>query len=113
LLLLLALGLWRRRGAALATSAVVTPSQAFVTTLRNPKAIVFALGIAVAGKSADGRADAKRFSVNYSARRIDKFEVINEPSLAAEQAATCRNWRVLRGLAASSHVGGHVNAWSR
>jgi threonine/homoserine/homoserine lactone efflux protein len=44
-LLLLAARLWRRGGAALATGAVVTPRQVFVTTLLNPKAIVFALGI--------------------------------------------------------------------
>jgi threonine/homoserine/homoserine lactone efflux protein len=44
-LLLLALRLWRRGGASLATGAVVTPVQVFLTTLLNPKAIVFALGI--------------------------------------------------------------------
>ena len=44
-LLLLAVRLWRRGGAALATGAVITPRQVFVTTLLNPKAIVFALGI--------------------------------------------------------------------
>ncbi len=44
-LLFLALRLWRRGGAALATGAVVTPRQVFTTTLLNPKAIVFALGI--------------------------------------------------------------------
>jgi threonine/homoserine/homoserine lactone efflux protein len=44
-LLLLALRLWRRRGSPLATGAVVTPNLVFVTTLLNPKAIVFALGI--------------------------------------------------------------------
>jgi threonine/homoserine/homoserine lactone efflux protein len=44
-LLSLALRLWRRGGAALATGAVVTPRQVFVTTLLNPKAIVFALGV--------------------------------------------------------------------
>ncbi|MBV1800428.1 LysE family translocator [Siccirubricoccus sp. G192] len=44
-LLSLALRLWRRGGAALATGAVVTPCQVFVTTLLNPKAIVFALGV--------------------------------------------------------------------
>ncbi len=51
-LLLLALRLWRRGGAALATGAVVTPRQVFVTTLLNPKAIVFALGIVPFGASA-------------------------------------------------------------
>lgn len=44
-LLLLALRLWRRGGAAPASGAVVTPAQVFLTTLLNPKAIVFALGI--------------------------------------------------------------------
>ncbi|WP_149538009.1 LysE family translocator [Siccirubricoccus phaeus] len=44
-LLLLALRLWRHGGAVLATGAVVMPRQVFVTTLLNPKAIVFALGI--------------------------------------------------------------------
>lgn len=44
-LLLLARRLWRHGGAVLATGAVVTPRQVFVTTLLNPKAIVFALGI--------------------------------------------------------------------
>jgi threonine/homoserine/homoserine lactone efflux protein len=44
-LLLLAVRLWRRGGTALATGAVITPRQVFVTTLLNPKAIVFALGI--------------------------------------------------------------------
>lgn len=44
-LLLLAIGLWRRGGVALSAGAAVTPSQVFVTTLLNPKAIVFALGV--------------------------------------------------------------------
>ena len=44
-LLLLALRLWRRGGAALASGMVVAPRQVFVTTLLNPKAIVFALGV--------------------------------------------------------------------
>ena len=44
-LLLLAVRLWRRGGAALATGVVIMPRQVFVTTLLNPKAIVFALGI--------------------------------------------------------------------
>ncbi len=44
-LLLLALRLWRRGEAALTTGAAVTPRQVFVTTLLNPKAIVFALGV--------------------------------------------------------------------
>lgn len=44
-LLVLAWRLWRRGGAALAAGAVVTLRQVFVTTLLNPKAIVFALGV--------------------------------------------------------------------
>lgn len=44
-LLLLALRLWRRGGVALATETLVTARQVFVTTLLNPKAIVFALGV--------------------------------------------------------------------
>ncbi|MFO1070517.1 MAG: LysE family transporter [Geminicoccaceae bacterium] len=44
-LLVLAWRLWRRGGADLATDALVTPRQVFVTTALNPKAIVFALGI--------------------------------------------------------------------
>jgi threonine/homoserine/homoserine lactone efflux protein len=44
-LLWLAVRLWRRGGAALALGTVVTPAQVFVTTLLNPKAIIFALGI--------------------------------------------------------------------
>jgi threonine/homoserine/homoserine lactone efflux protein len=44
-LLSLALQLWRRGGATLAAGAVVTPRQIFVTTLLNPKAVVFALGV--------------------------------------------------------------------
>lgn len=44
-LLLLALRLWRRGGAAPASGAAVTPGQVFLTTLLNPKAIVLALGI--------------------------------------------------------------------
>ena len=44
-LLLLALRLWRRGASAMATGGVVTPAQVFITTLLNPKAIVFALGI--------------------------------------------------------------------
>ena len=44
-LLLLAVRLWRGGRAALATGALVTPAQVFLTTLLNPKAIVFALGI--------------------------------------------------------------------
>lgn len=44
-LLWLAIGLWRRGGAALALGRAVTPAQVFVTTLLNPKAIIFALGI--------------------------------------------------------------------
>ncbi|MDB5413623.1 MAG: Lysine exporter protein [Rubritepida sp.] len=44
-LLLLAVRLWRRGGAAWTLGNVVTPAQVFVTTLLNPKAIIFALGI--------------------------------------------------------------------
>lgn len=44
-LILLAVRLWRRGGVSLASGAVVTPSQVFVTTLLNPKALVFALGV--------------------------------------------------------------------
>lgn len=44
-LLLLAVRLWRRGKATLRTAALVTPVQVFLTTLLNPKAIVFALGI--------------------------------------------------------------------
>lgn len=45
-LLLLAVRLWRRGALAGALrGAVVTPAQVFVTTLLNPKALVFALGI--------------------------------------------------------------------
>ncbi|MBB5692798.1 LysE family transporter [Muricoccus pecuniae] len=43
-LLLLAAKLWRR-GAVDLSTAPVTPRQVFVTTLLNPKAIVFALGV--------------------------------------------------------------------
>jgi threonine/homoserine/homoserine lactone efflux protein len=45
-LFVLAVRLWRRGGAALAAGGrVVTPRQIFTTTLLNPKAIVFALGV--------------------------------------------------------------------
>jgi threonine/homoserine/homoserine lactone efflux protein len=44
-LLSLAIRLWRRGGAALAMGAVVTLRQVFITTLLNPKAIVFAFGV--------------------------------------------------------------------
>lgn len=44
-LLYLAVRLWRRGRAGPATGAVVTRRQVFVTTLLNPKAIVFALGV--------------------------------------------------------------------
>ena len=44
-LLLLAVRLWRRGGAALVDGGVVTPRQVFTTTLLNPKAVVFALGV--------------------------------------------------------------------
>ena len=52
-LLLLALRLWRRGEAALPTGAIVTPTQVFLTTLLNPKAIVFALGILPFGAGRD------------------------------------------------------------
>lgn len=52
-LLVLAVRLWRRGGAALATGAVVTSRQVFVTTLLNPKAIVFALGVVPFGAGRD------------------------------------------------------------
>jgi threonine/homoserine/homoserine lactone efflux protein len=44
-LILLAIRLWRYGGAIQHRDAVVTPRQIFVTTLLNPKAIVFALGV--------------------------------------------------------------------
>lgn len=44
-LLLLAWRLWQRGGEAFSPGHVVTPGQIFVTTLLNPKAIIFALGI--------------------------------------------------------------------
>ena len=44
-LMLLAVRLWRRGGATLADGRLVTPRQVFTTTLLNPKAIVFALGV--------------------------------------------------------------------
>lgn len=44
-LLLLAWRLWRSGGVELASRRLVTPAQVFVTTLLNPKAIVFALGV--------------------------------------------------------------------
>ena len=44
-LMLLAVRLWRRGGATLANCRLVTPRQVFTTTLLNPKAIVFALGV--------------------------------------------------------------------
>lgn len=44
-LLVLAVRLWRQGGLAPATERTVTPSQVFVTTLLNPKAIIFALGV--------------------------------------------------------------------
>jgi threonine/homoserine/homoserine lactone efflux protein len=51
-LLWLALGLWRRGGLALPGPAqVITMRQIFVTTLLNPKAIVFALGVIPFGAS--------------------------------------------------------------
>lgn len=44
-LLLLAWRLWGSGGVELASRRLVTPAQVFVTTLLNPKAIVFALGV--------------------------------------------------------------------
>ena len=44
-LLLLAVRLWRSGGAALVEGRVVTPRQVFTTTLLNPKALAFALGV--------------------------------------------------------------------
>jgi threonine/homoserine/homoserine lactone efflux protein len=44
-LLLIAVRLWHRGGAALENGPMVTPTQVFLTTLLNPKAIVFALGV--------------------------------------------------------------------
>ena len=44
-LLLLAIRLWRRGGATVVGSPPITPTHVFVTTLLNPKAIVFALGV--------------------------------------------------------------------
>jgi len=45
-LLWLAIGLWRRGGAVIAERGrLITPREVFVTTLLNPKAIIFALGV--------------------------------------------------------------------
>jgi threonine/homoserine/homoserine lactone efflux protein len=44
-LLLLAVRLWRRGGATFAGGVAVAPRQVFTTTLLNPKAVVFALGV--------------------------------------------------------------------
>jgi threonine/homoserine/homoserine lactone efflux protein len=44
-LLLLAARLWRRGGAAFAGARAVAPREVFTTTLLNPKALVFALGV--------------------------------------------------------------------
>jgi threonine/homoserine/homoserine lactone efflux protein len=44
-LVLLAVRLWRRGGTVLTADLVVTPTQVFLTTLLNPKALVFALGV--------------------------------------------------------------------
>ncbi|MBL6455730.1 lysine transporter LysE [Belnapia sp. T6] len=49
-LLLLAFRLWRSGGAALTRGAAVRPAHLFITTLLNPKAIVFALGIIPFGR---------------------------------------------------------------
>ena len=50
-LLLLAWRLWRRGAEAVVGAGLVRPGQLFVTTLLNPKAIVFALGILPFGKA--------------------------------------------------------------
>ncbi len=44
-LLWLAVRLWRRGTALAHTQRLVTPAQVFVTTLLNPKALIFALGV--------------------------------------------------------------------
>ena len=44
-LVLLAARLWRRGRTVLTADLVVTPPQVFLTTLLNPKALVFALGV--------------------------------------------------------------------
>ena len=44
-LLLLAVRLWRRGGATFARVVAVAPRRVFTTTLLNPKAVVFALGV--------------------------------------------------------------------
>ncbi len=51
-LLLLAVRLWRHGGLIQPGQALVTPRQVFVTTLLNPKAIVFALGVVPFGAPA-------------------------------------------------------------
>ena len=50
-LLLLAWRLWRRGAGAVVGVGLVRPGQLFITTLLNPKAIVFALGIVPFGKA--------------------------------------------------------------
>ncbi len=50
-LLLLAWRLWRRGAGAVVGVGLVRPGQLFLTTLLNPKAIVFALGIVPFGKA--------------------------------------------------------------
>jgi threonine/homoserine/homoserine lactone efflux protein len=50
-LLLLAWRLWRRGAREVVGAGLVRPGQLFVTTLLNPKAIVFALGIVPFGKA--------------------------------------------------------------
>jgi threonine/homoserine/homoserine lactone efflux protein len=49
-LLVLAVRLWRRGGPAVPAGVLVTPRQVFVTTLLNPKAIVFALAVVPFGR---------------------------------------------------------------
>jgi threonine/homoserine/homoserine lactone efflux protein len=51
-LLWLAVRLWRKGGLIVGTDRVVTPPPIFVTTLLNPKAIVFALGVVPFGAAA-------------------------------------------------------------
>lgn len=50
-LLMLAWRLWRRGAGAVVGAGLVRPRQLFLTTLLNPKAIVFALGIVPFGKA--------------------------------------------------------------
>ncbi len=49
-LALLAVKLWRRGAVAVGQGAPVRPRQVFITTLLNPKAIIFALGVVPFGR---------------------------------------------------------------